>query len=294
MRSSLTRIILALGALLLIAAAPADGIAYRVIEGAGRVPLVVAEAGPTDAPAILLIHGFGQSSWSWRTLMRSGLAQRYRLVAFDLRGHGESGKPWDPKAYLGAKPWGDDVARVIAATGLKRPVIVGWSFGGYVAMDYVRGHGEGNVAGIALVGSLGGLALRPQRAAAELGYDAEVNYAGAVAFARILTATPMPPEWTANAAGVIMMTPTYAKIPIARRDLDNRDLAPRLTRPLLLMAGTRDPAVPADKLAEIESRVPGAKRIDYPGSGHMPFLETPEAFLRDLDAFAQTAQGAAK
>lgn len=291
MRSRPARIAAALLALLLAAAVRADGIDWRIVKGAGGVPLVVATAGPKDAPPILLIHGFGQSTWSWRTLMRSPLAQRYRLVAFDLRGHGESGKPWAPAAYAGARPWGDDVAAVIRAEGLTRPVIVGWSYGGYVAMDYVRRHGDRGLAGIAFVGSLGGLALRPQRAPAELGYDGQVNYDGAVAFARVLTATPMPPEWTQAAAGIIMMTPTYAKLPIARRDLDNRDLAARLTRPLLLMAGTRDPAAPTARLDEILARVPGARRIDYPGSGHMPFLEAPDAFARDLDAFATTARG---
>ena len=291
MRSSLSRIVMTLAALLLAAAAPQPVITYRVVDGAGHVPLVVAEAGSADAPAILLIHGFGQSSWSWRGLMQSDLAQRYHLVAFDLRGHGESGKPWKEADYLPAKPWGDDVAKVIAATGIKRPVVVGWSFGGYVAMDYVRRYGDKGLAGIALVGSLGGLTPRPQRGAATLGYDAEVNYAGALAFARILTATPQSPEWTANAAGVIMMTPTYAKVPIAKRSLDNHDLVPKLRRPLLLMAGTKDGAVPPDKLAEIQRLVPSARRIDYPGSGHMPFIEAPEAFIRDLDSFAREAGG---
>lgn len=290
MRSSMARALAALLALLLTAAAPADGIAWRVVKGSGGVPLVVAEAGPKGAPSILLIHGFGQSSWAWRTLMRSELASRYRLVAFDLRGHGESGKPWDPAAYRDAKPWGDDVAAVIRATGLTRPVVVGWSFGGYVAMDYVRRHGDRGLAGVALVGSLGGLAPRPSRGGAPLVYDGEANYAGAVAFARMLTAEPMPPQWEQTAAGIIMMTPTYAKGPIAARNLDNADLAPKLTRPLLLMAGTRDPAAPAAKLDEILAKVPGSRRIGYPGSGHMPFIEAADAFARDLDAFATAAR----
>jgi pimeloyl-ACP methyl ester carboxylesterase len=101
----------------------------------------------------------------------------------------------------------------------------------------------------------------------------------------------MPPEWTQTAAGIIMMTPTYAKGPIAARNLDNGDLAPKLTRPLLLMAGTRDPAAPPAKLAEIVAKVPGARRIDYPDVGHMPFLESADAFVRDLDAFATAARG---
>jgi pimeloyl-ACP methyl ester carboxylesterase len=79
----------------------------------------------------------------------------------DLRGHGGSGKPWKTEAYLGSKPWADDVQSVIAALALNKPLLVGWSFGGCVAMDYGREHGSKSVSGVVLVGSHGGLLPRP-------------------------------------------------------------------------------------------------------------------------------------
>lgn len=130
----------------------------------GPVHLLVAEAGDPRAPGILFIHGFAQSHLSFGRQFRSNLTAKYHLVAFDLRGQGGSDKPGTRADYADAKIWADDVAAVIKATGLRRPVLVGWSYGGYVALDYVRFYGIKGIAGLNLVGSLGGLAGAPSRA----------------------------------------------------------------------------------------------------------------------------------
>src|SRR3546814_13873737 len=49
--------------------------------------------------------------------------------------------------------WADDVAAVIERLDLKRPVLVGWSFGGRVLCDYVRHHGQDGIAGLVYVGA---------------------------------------------------------------------------------------------------------------------------------------------
>jgi len=135
----------------------ATAVDYRTITGAGGVPLQIAESGDQSAPGILLIHGAALSSSSWLQQMNSSLADAFHLVAFDLRGHGNSGKPWDPAQYSDSKLWADDVAAVMQATGLKHPVIVGWSYGGHVTMDYLRHYSDDRIAGIVFVGSTGGM-----------------------------------------------------------------------------------------------------------------------------------------
>ena len=59
------------------------------------------------------------------------------MVTYDLRGHGNSDKPLEPERYRDSKAWGDEVQAVMDATGLKRPVLVGWSYGGRVMADYL-------------------------------------------------------------------------------------------------------------------------------------------------------------
>jgi pimeloyl-ACP methyl ester carboxylesterase len=123
----------------------------REVVAPDGVRLHVREAGPETAPAILFIHGWSQSWLSWVRQLESELAERFRLVAFDLRGHGMSDEPHVPEAYTETRRWADDVDALITELELDRPILVGWSFGGYVTCDYIRAHGQGALAGLNLV-----------------------------------------------------------------------------------------------------------------------------------------------
>jgi len=109
------------------------------------------EWGNPQGPEILLIHGYAQSHLSWIRQVNSDLAKDFRIITYDLRGHGNSDKPLDKAPYHDNKAWGDEVKAVIDAAGLKRPVLVGWSYAGRVISDYVTTHGPGKLAGINFV-----------------------------------------------------------------------------------------------------------------------------------------------
>ncbi|HXB78875.1 MAG TPA: alpha/beta fold hydrolase [Bradyrhizobium sp.] len=109
------------------------------------------EWGNPAGPEILFIHGFSQSHLSWIRQVDSDLAKEFRIVTYDLRGHGNSDKPLDAARYRDSKAWGDEVQAVIDAAGLKRPVLVGWSYAGRVISDYLSTHGTGQIAGINFV-----------------------------------------------------------------------------------------------------------------------------------------------
>ena len=100
----------------------------------------VREWGKVDAPAILFIHGWSQNHLCWRKQHESQLADRFRLVAFDLRGHGMSEAPEAQDQYTEAA-WADDVAAIVDHLDLEQPVLVGWSYAGFVICDYLRAHG---------------------------------------------------------------------------------------------------------------------------------------------------------
>ena len=69
-------------------------------------------------------------------------------MAYDLRGHGMSQAPLEPEHYTDTKLWADDVAAIIQQLGLERPVLVGWSYGGYIICDYLRAHGQDRIGAI--------------------------------------------------------------------------------------------------------------------------------------------------
>jgi len=107
--------------------------------------------GNPAGPEILFIHGFSQSHMSWMRQVDSDLAKEFHIVTYDLRGHGNSDKPLDPAAYRNSTAWGQEVQAVIAAAGLKRPVLVGWSYAGRVISDYLATEGAGKIAGVNFV-----------------------------------------------------------------------------------------------------------------------------------------------
>ncbi len=123
------------------------------VEARDGVRLAVYEWGNPDGPEILLIHGSAQSHLAFTRQIGSDLAQRHRLLAYDLRGHGLSDKPFDPALYHNSRMWADDLAAVIATHCRGRPLAVGWSLGGRVIRQYLIHHGDARLAGINFVGS---------------------------------------------------------------------------------------------------------------------------------------------
>src|SRR6195952_3907134 len=93
------------------------------------------EWGRADAPAIVLLHGGHQSAHSW-DLVSLHLAQRYRVLALDQRGHGDS--EWARDVVYSYHEMSLDAEAFIVAMGLDRPVLIGHSMGGRNAMLLMR------------------------------------------------------------------------------------------------------------------------------------------------------------
>jgi non-heme chloroperoxidase len=124
----------------------------HTVTGGGGLELHVTEGGNPDGPPLLFIHGFSQCRLAWSAQFGSDLAADFRLVAMDCRGHGRSDKPRD--SYSDPQLWAADVHAVITELGLRRPVMTGWSYGGLVLCDYLRGYGETALGGVRLVGAI--------------------------------------------------------------------------------------------------------------------------------------------
>ena len=123
----------------------------HTVRGGGGLRLHVREWGKADGPPILFIHGWSQNHLCWAKQYESALADEFRLVAYDLRGHGMSEAPLEPEHYTDGNLWADDVAAIIDELRLDRPVLVGWSYGAFVICDYVRAYGQDRIAAIDFV-----------------------------------------------------------------------------------------------------------------------------------------------
>lgn len=87
-------------AALLAGASSASSHTWQYVNGYGGVPLATVSWGNPQGPEILFVHGFSQSIESFRRQLDDpALASEFHMVAFDLRGHGASGKPWTPESY---------------------------------------------------------------------------------------------------------------------------------------------------------------------------------------------------
>lgn len=106
---------------------------------AGRFHYLTWGAERTDLPSALLLHGITSSALSW-VRVGPALAERYRVFALDMRGHGESIKP-APGAYS-LRQTADDALALIAEQGLQRPVLIGHSWGGATAIVLASGAGS--------------------------------------------------------------------------------------------------------------------------------------------------------
>lgn len=99
-------------------------------------------SGNDNAPVVVLIHGWAQSSRSWGDALVDDLAADHRVIAIDLRGHGDSAVPADD--HLTAEDFGGDIAAVLDAevTGDQQVFLLGWSYGGLVIGDYLKYRAE--------------------------------------------------------------------------------------------------------------------------------------------------------
>lgn len=266
---------------------------FQVIPGSDGVPINVVESGNPSGQPIVFIHGFSQSYQVWREQLHDdALRERYRLIAIDLRGHGASGKPWNESAYTGYQSWARDIRAVMDALHLSRPVLVGWSFGGYVALDYVREYGAASLGAIVLAGSHAGLIDRPPGGGAEVSNDLDRLVADGRAFVALMTASPMTPQVSESMLHAYLMLPPYVRRAMGKKRLNNKDLADQLDLPILLILGEKDASVPIEPVSAVLSANSKASIKKYAGVGHSSFIEAPAKFNHDLDAFVKAAMSA--
>jgi non-heme chloroperoxidase len=264
----------------------------HTVPGGGGLRLHVREWGKETGPPILFIHGWSQNHLCWQKQYESALADEFRLVAYDLRGHGMSEAPLEPEHYTDSELWAADVAAIIKELRLDRPVLVGWSYGAFIICDYLRAYGQEQIAAIEFVegavklgnaafGTLIGPAFLDHFADATAD-DLPTNIRGMREFVKACAAEPLSADDLATAVCWNIVVPARIRANLAAREIDCDDVLRTLHVPLLVTQGRADSVVLSAMAEHILATCPDAEASWYEGVGHLPHLQEPERFNREL------------
>jgi len=268
----------------------------RYLRGAGGARLAVREAGDPAKPPIVLLHGWSSTGAAWAAqLADADLTAHHRLLAPDLRGHGESDKP-DPAAggYADSAVWAADLAAVLAYAGAPA-VVVGWSYGGLVIADHLRERGQAGIAGIMLVGAI--TEIGPGRPGGEVGPawdgvmrpalsdDPALAIPALTALAGRMTAAPTG-EQVQQLAGDLLSVPPAVRAALFRRSLDSANVLVKVSVPTLVVHGDLDEVISPRAGEYAAGKIPDASLRWFSDVGHMPFVERTEEFNETLRTFA--------
>jgi pimeloyl-ACP methyl ester carboxylesterase len=262
--------------------------------------------GAEDAPLVVLVHGLGMSADSWGEVpQRLGVA--HRVVAYDLRGHAQSGDARSGSYGLAAHA--ADLAAVLDTVVPRggSAVVVGHSLGGAVLLRHVDGSGDDRIRGAVFVGSGGagvtapgfpgrhlpgwararlsslwftllragarwGRRLRPVRALSDRGIR------------HFAFAPGEPQEAVARMRDDFLSTRPLALAGSALGALaeDGVPRAHSLTAPTLLVHGDRDPEVPNEEIHRLLSALPDGELVQVPRAGHMLPLTDPDVVVEQV------------
>ena len=255
---------------------------------ANDIDIAYSDQGSGDVP-IVLLHGFPLDKRMWEP-QAEALSGEFRVIAPDLRGHGES--QVTPGPYT-MELLADDLNAFLDALGVGQVVLGGFSMGGYVAFAFYRKHPE-RVASLML------LDTRPQPDSEEAkgGRETMAQLAeseGAAPIAERLVPRLLCADTVANRQVVVDCVTTMiteCSVEGIAGDLrgmalrgDSSDLLPNIGVPTLLVVGDQDVITPPAESQNMAAVIPNATLVEVSGAGHISNLENPEAFTAAIHDF---------
>jgi pimeloyl-ACP methyl ester carboxylesterase len=241
-----------------------DGVAiYYEVHGAG--------------PALLLSHGYGATCRMWDGQV-AAFADRWRVILWDMRGHGQSGDPRDLTAYSQALTVGD-MAAVLDACGVERAIIGGLSLGGVMSLAFHLAHPL-RVRALLLCNTGPGFRnpeARRQWNERALARADDLEARGLAALGGGAEARLGRHRSATGLAGA-------ARGMLAQEDSLLIDSLPQIAVPTLVVVGSEDKNFlgAADYMT---AKIPGAQKTMIPDAGHAANLDQPAAFNQAVEAF---------
>jgi len=251
---------------------------------AGQVRVHAVVEGPAGAPAVVLSHSLGTTLEMWAP-QAAALARRFRVVRYDLRGHGRSPVPPGPYEIADL---GGDLVRLLDDLAIARAHLVGLSLGGMVSMQVAARH-PARVRRLAVCCT-----------AAQLGTPESWHERAAVVRARGTAAvadgvlgrwlTPAfvgrHPARAEELRAMLLATPPagYAACCEAIGRMDLRPELGAIRAPTLAVAGADDPSTTPEHLRRIADAIPGARLAIVEEAAHLANVEQPEQVTALLSA----------
>ncbi|MGN8159630.1 bifunctional 3-oxoadipate enol-lactonase/4-carboxymuconolactone decarboxylase PcaDC [Salinisphaera sp. SWV1] len=237
------------------------------------------DTGPKSAPAVLLAHPLGMTQAVWDEVI-SALAGRFRLITWDLPGHGASATA---AGALSADDLAAEAVALLDALNIERAHFVGTSIGGVVGQALLRRAPQrlGRVALTNTGAVIGQPDLWHQRAA-------RVRDEGLAAMAPELVDRWFGPIFkTAHPASVSGWQTqlgrcddeSYARLCELLAEADFRGNLNGVDRCVNLLTGADDGATPPDTLSTLAHELPDSQQSVLDGVGHVPAVEAPERFV---------------
>lgn len=295
---------------------PAESVLVRSFDG---TELYARVSGPKDSPACVLVHGFTLSHQIWHYQVRDLTADgRFRVVAYDARGHGRSGPARGPagRTRFDGETLARDLHAVMHATNATPAVVVGHSLGGMSIQSLLEFKDEfpeefgSSLRGIVLVnttftaalGTWGGqgtgfraVRRRMQRVAERLaGRPDWIERLRLPASDLAMLFTRVGFGGNASRAQVALTRRLIESVPVATlaaaidlASFDSHQSLEKIEVPVVVCAGTRDLLTPPWLAKEMTERIPTAALVEFPDAGHMVMLEQHERFGRVLVRFLE-------
>jgi pimeloyl-ACP methyl ester carboxylesterase len=252
---------------------------------ASAVTLAYDDVGDRRDPPLVLIHGVSMSRRYFHRQLQP-LSAGNRVLAADLRGHGESEKV--PSGHT-IPQYARDLKLFIEALALDRPVLLGWSMGAFVVFDYIRQFGTSGLRGLIVV----------DEAASDFKWDgfphgfidlptlhslmADIQD-DKLAFLRHLV--PEMFHEAPLADDLEWMVGECDRLPIGALSAilfdqsvqDYRDVLPAIDLPTLVCWGAHDALLPVSGASHLSEQIPEVRVEIFQDSGHCPFLEEADRF----------------
>lgn len=256
------------------------------------------DEGPRDAPVIVLLHGSNADLHTWGP-WTSRLTGQYRVVRFDQIGHGLTGP--DPRGTYRPEDYVETVERVAGKLGLGRFVVAGNSMGGAIAARYALAHPE-RLAGLVLIDAGGAPPAAKRQGGGNIGFTLArtpgVNLLVESITPRSLIERSLKQTIVDDALVTPAMVDRYWELlryPGNRAATAIRFGRPRvpftaaelaaIKIPTLILWGEEDPLTTVDGARFFNQAIAGSTLKTYPGIGHIPMEEAPDATVGDLRAW---------
>jgi 3-oxoadipate enol-lactonase len=245
---------------------------------ANGIQLYYELAGPAEAPVVMLSNSLGTRLEMWDPQMQA-LAERYRVLRYDSRGHGRSDAPDGPYTI---DMLADDAIGLLDALDIERAHFCGLSKGGMVGQMLGARHCD-RLISLALCSTACHMPARELwneriRLASEQGMAALVDGVIERWFTEAFRREPTVE--LERVQRMFLETPPhgYAGCCAAIRDMDLRALITGIRVPTLVIVGEDDPATPPERAEEIHSRIPGARLEVVPNAAHLLNIEQDVVF----------------